>query len=306
MTHLITSQPYLTANIDRLVRNIVFHNACFDDVKNRLNELYQPFMNSLVDELVYSKPIQAFISSTNAIVGHKYPCNVIWNHDKTKRFIDTLSCYENDIKVEDRTLYYQENQNRNQLNGYVRNLTDHYSRLLFVRVDLKYSQEDSHLVTIDMFSDHIGKLRELIGNKKTCFKHLQGYAWALEQGYENGGFHCHLLLIYDGSRREDDSALGKMVGDKWISITEELGTYFNVNSKANKKKYLKKDVLGNDLLGVGMIHRNNLFQIENAVNVALYLTKPSKEGQNLKVWLPNMRSFGRGIYRKSKRRGLPS
>jgi len=48
-------------------------------------------------------------------------------------------------------------------------------------------------------------------------------------------------------------------------------------------------------LGIGMIHRNNLQEVENAVNAALYLTRPDKPDgsyQRLKVSLPNMKAFG--------------
>ncbi|MFZ2844317.1 hypothetical protein [Psychrobacter sp.] len=54
-----------------------------------------------------------------------------------------------------------------------------------------------------------------------------------------------------------------------------------------------------------MIHRDNPKEVENAVASALYLTKPSKHEQQLKLWVPNMRTFGHGTFRTAKRRGLP-
>ncbi len=146
----------------------------------------------------------------------------------------------------------------------------------------------------------MSKLRDFISNKKTCFEHLQGNAWALEQGYENGGLHCHLLLIYDGSERQNDYHLAKEVGEKWKSITEGTGAYYNYHDAESKQRYDR-----NGKLGIGMIHRDNPQEVENAVCTALYLTKPEKVGQHLKVWLPSMRTFGHGIYRTNKRRGLP-
>jgi len=305
MSESSISQSYLTNNIDKLVRDILSYPVTFDDIRDRLSDLYLPFMESYDNDLCYSKPIQAFISGTKDVVGDSYPCNVVWTQDNTQRLIESILGYKQDVINEDNAWQYQEKHNRNNLESYVRDLFNHYSKSLVVRVDLMYTEEDRDLVTIDMFNNHMKKLRELISNKKSCFKYLQGYAWALEQGDKCGGFHCHLLLIYDGARREGDCALAIEVAKKWKDITENIGTYYNCNSNKHKKKHQVKDEFGNDRLGVGMIHRKNLHQVENAIYTALYLTKPEKKDQQLKVWLPNMRSFGHGTYRNTKRRGLP-
>lgn len=305
MSYSLISQSYLTNHIDKLVRDILSSSVTCNDIRNQLNELYLPLMENYDSDLCYSKPIQAFVSSTNAIVGDSYPCNMIWNRDNIQRLIESILCYRQDVIAADNAWQDQEKQNRNALESYFRCLLNHYSKLLVVRVDLMYTQEHRELVTIHMFNNHMKKLRELISNGKSCFKHLQGYAWALEQGGKWGGFHCHLLLIYDGAKREGDCALAIEISKKWKAITEGLGTYYNCNSNKHKKKHQVKDEFGNDRLGVGMIHRNNLRQIENAVYSALYLTKLDKKDQQLKVWLPNMRTFGHGTYRTKKRRGLP-
>ena len=294
------NQPQVVANVHNLVTAILANTISFDDVKTQLNGLYYPFMTHFNTELFYSQPVVAFVYSTNAIVGESYSIDVVWDHDKTQRFIATLSCYRNDIERERITFSYQESQNRNNLANYVGNLTTHYSRLLFVRIDLKYAQQTSHHVSIENFDDHMNKLRELIGNKKTCFEHLQGNAWAIEQGGVNGGLHCHLLLMFDGSKRDNDLYIAKEVGEKWKMITAGLGEYYNYHDPEIKQKYQQYGKLG-----IGMIHRDNLQEVENAIASALYLTKPSKDEQQLKLWLPNMRTFGHGIYRTSKRRGLP-
>ena len=294
------NQPQVVANVHSLVTDILANTTHFEDVKTQLNELYYPFMTHLNTELFYSQPVVAFVHSTNAIVGNSYPVNVIWDHDKTQHFISMLSCYINDIERECITFSYQESQNRNNLANYVDNLTTHYSKLLFIRIDLKYAQQTSHHVSIEDFDFHMSKFRELIGNKKTCFEHLQGNAWALEQGGIEGGLHCHLLLIYDGSERQNDWYLAKEVGEKWKEVTAGLGEYYSYHDKERKQQYRQ-----HGKLGIGMIHRDNPQEVENAVASALYLTKPSKSEQQLKLWLPNMRTFGHGIYRTKKRRGLP-
>ena len=293
------NQPQVVANVHSLVTDVLANTIHFEDVKSQLNGLYYPFTTHFNTELFYSQPIVAFVHSTNSIVGESYPINVIWDHDKTQHFINMLPCYRNDIERERITFNYQESQNRNNLANYVGNLTTHYSKLLFIRIDLKYEKQTSHHVSIEDFDFHMSKFRELIGNKKTCFEHLQGNAWALEQGGIEGGLHCHLLLIYDGSERQNDWYLAKEVGEKWKEVTAGLGEYYSYHDKERKQQYRQ-----HGKLGIGMIHRDNPQEVENAVASALYLTKPSKSEQQLKLWLPNMRTFGHGIYRTKKRRGL--
>ena len=295
------NQPLVVANVHSLVTDILANTISFNEIINKLNGWYYPFMNHLNTELFYTQPVLAFFSSTQAIVGDTYPENVIWDHDKTKRFINILSCYKNDIENERQAFIYQESYNKRELKNYVHSLINHYSRLLFIRIDLKYVKETSHHVSIEDFDCHMRKFRDLIGNKKTCFEHLQGYAWALEQGGIEGGLHCHLLLIYDGSERQNDWYLAKEVGEKWKMMTGGLGEYYNYHDTETKQKYEK-----NGKLGIGMIYRDNAKKVENAVTSALYLTKPSKHEQQLKLWVPNMRTFGHGIYRTPKRRGIIS
>lgn len=299
MSYPHLNQPQIVSNIDKLVKGALFNHISFEETKKQLNDLYEPFMDIFDDGLFYSESIHAFIGSTESIVGDLYPDDVVWDHDKTQRFIRTLSSYKNDIEEETRAWRYNEGQNKNNLVSLVRSLTDQYSKLLFVMVDLKYATETSHYVTIDGFNDHIKKIRELISNKKTCFEHVQGYAWALEQGGKSGGLHCHLLLIYNGSERQKDCYLGKEVGEKWQDVTGGLGAYYNWNTSSNKRKYE-----GRGLLGIGMIHRDNLLEVENAIGVASYLTKTDKCEQQLKLWLPNMRTFGRGQFDVPWRRGI--
>ena len=305
MSYSHLNQPLAAANVHSLVTDILANTICFNEVLNKLNGLYYPFMTHFDSELFYSRPVLSFFSSTQAIVGDSYPENVIWDHDKTQRFIDMLPCYKNDIENERNAFIYQESQNKNKLGCYINNLIRHYSRLLFIRIDLKYAKETSHHVTIEDFNYHMSKFRELIGKAKnckpkSCFEHLQGNAWAIEQGGKEGGLHCHLLLMYDGSERQNDWYIAKEVGEKWKEVTAGLGEYYSYHDKERKQQYKQ-----HDKLGIGMIHQNNPIEVENALASALYLTKPSKNEQQLKLWLPNMRTFGHGIYRTKKRRGLP-
>ena len=287
------NQSQLISNVDRLVRQILFGTINFQQIKSQLNEFYYSFMISLDPDFRYSKPIQAFIESTNVIVGDAYAYNVFWDDEKTMYFIKLLSGYEKTIRKDYSAWRYQSHQNGKRLENNIRTLISNYSRLLFVRVDLKYIPDLSHHITIRDFDFHMKKLRDFIHNGDTCFTHLLGYAWSLEQGEENGGFHCHMLLIFDGSKHYKDSYLADQVGQKWREITEGIGYCFIVNNKEHKDA-----LAAGGRLGIGMIHRNNLQEVENAVDAALYLTRPDKRDgsyQRLKVSVPNMNTFGQSM-----------
>ena len=115
MSHSFINQSQLIGNIDRLVRDVIFSPINFDDIKNRLNALYLPFMQILNADLFYSQTIDSFVYSTDAIVGDSYPSDVIWDHGKTQQFINTIACYKHNIETEDNAWRYQETQNRKNL-----------------------------------------------------------------------------------------------------------------------------------------------------------------------------------------------
>nr|WP_288774307.1 inovirus-type Gp2 protein [uncultured Psychrobacter sp.] len=209
------------------------------------------------------------------------------------QFIQLLSGYEKVIKKDYSAWRYQSNKNCRNLEPNIRTLISDHSRLLFVRVDLKYIQEISNHVTIRDFDFHMKKLRDAIHNGDTCFTHLLGHAWSLEHGEDNGGFHCHLLLIFDGAKHYKDSYLADQVGQKWQDITDGVGYCFILNTREYKEGLARRGILG-----IGMIHRNNMQEVENAVEAALYLTRPDKRDgsyQRLKVSVPNMKSFGQSM-----------
>lgn len=194
---------------------------------------------------------------------------------------------------------YREECNSIKLQSYINKLLTHYSRLLFVRIDLSILQEHQENWDIENFSEALAILRNRIANQDGCYSSLQGYAWALEQGLTKG-YHCHLLLIYDGNQHQQDSALAMMVGQDWQTITMDQGMYYNCNLKENKEKFER-----NGLLGIGMIHRDPPLQVANAIRTANYLANPKKRGQHMRVKTsPQMKTFGIGQFNVGWRRGI--
>lgn len=269
-------------------------------VAEKLNELYLPFCLTYDDDYEYNESIKAFLGASKAVVGELVPTKVVWNEQLACEFLSMLTAYRETIVRSYALHRTQEMYNRQQLIEYVSQLINHYSRLLFVRVDLSYLANKLSNVTLDDFYEHMSKLRELISNKQTCFEYLHGYAWALEQGLDKS-LHCHLLLMYDGAKRQKDVFIGQEVGEKWLVITDSLGNYYNCNNPNYKAFYQQQK-----LLGIGMIHRDNPLEVQNAICVTSYLVEPEKVEQNLTIKLPNMRTFGKGQFNVSWRRGIGS
>tara|TARA_R110002020_G_scaffold137367_4_gene306331 strand:+ start:746 stop:1528 length:783 start_codon:yes stop_codon:yes gene_type:complete len=247
----------------------------------------------------YFPTITAFIDSANRVVVNNHSKKMRWGYYSTKNFIDNLYAYKNIILKNNIRVIEQEKVNTKRLIIYMGQILNHYSRLLIVRVDLGYSKDTIHLVSIETFHKHLKKLRELIGKTESCFEELEGNVIALEQGHDRG-YHVHLLLMFDGSKRWKDTHIGQLVGEKWQDITDGLGSYYNCNNPQYKQK---QKALGR--LGIGMIHRCNLKEVQNAISASLYLTQPDKENQHLRVKLHKMKTFTHGIYETAKRRGLP-
>ena len=189
-----------------------------------------------------------------------------------------------------------ESHNRERLRDYLDDLLGHYSKLLFIRVDLAYLKDKQHQVNVWQFQQDVRELLGFIQDGDRCFRDLEGYAWALEQGEEKG-FHCHLLLIYNGSTRQKDFYLADQTIQRWQEITEGNGYGFNCNTPKHKSQFRKTDSLG-----IGMIHRDNDREVKNAINACSYLVNPEKSHQQLRIKPMGMRTFGKGSYKRSYRR----
>lgn len=183
---------------------------------------------------------------------------------------------------------HRENEVRNtkSLSKKLDKAINRYSKLEVVRVDLAYKQKYHDITDIEHFYDDLERLRKNIGSRKKLFKGLVDYAWALEQG-ETKGYHCHLLLMFNGHQRQKGWAIADKVGQLWKSITAKQGYYFNCHDPEQIKKYSEMGVLG-----IGRIHRSSSIEVRNMRNAVLYLVNPEKEDQYLRVkHNPKMRTF---------------
>lgn len=282
--------------VDSLVKDIInkefeLNNFELCELTNQLNQLQQPFFSLFDNDYCYSNTIEAFIGACHACIGAISLKEFIWNKSSTEEFIDYLKLDREYITCSINAQLAQETANCSELERYARKVLDKYAKSLVVLVSVSYQPEQRQQVSLEDFQEHFANFRDLISNKKTCFEDLVGYAWAIEQGLDKG-YHCHLWLVYNGSKRQSDFYIGKEVGEKWLKITNGMGEYHNSNNPDTKDYYRR---LG--ILGIGRIHREFNNEIENAVIVAKYLAKPSKDDQYVVVKPIGMRTFGKGILR---------
>ncbi len=304
--HTLTHHQVVT-DVDKTVRGILESKFNIGKLRHKLQYLYAALMSEYNDNLKYDETIHWFIATIQVLQGDYYATEITWDADLVYEFVDEIQSYETEYSLMKIKFRLQERRNTQKLTKYVNQLVNHYSRVLMVRVDLKYHNSDKTEIGVDEFREHMRVLRERLSNKDRCIKGLEGYAWALEQGYrrtESGNLHCHLLLIYSGAERKNAYYLAKEIGEIWESITNGAGGYFNSHSSGYIKT-LKK--IGQS--PVAMVHRKNSHEVKKVLEVSEYLTTKSKDvdgkfNQRLKMKVPNMRTFGTGQFDINKRRGI--
>ena len=236
------------------------------------------------EELEYSPLIQAYFDLMPERID--WEDQDIFEDDQAFRSFQRRLKYQQQDFIED--LANQSDDDHNRLDDYFASLVDRHRKLLLVRVDLSYRFERSPC--IQQFDRHFKKLLSRIQNKDTIFKDQVGYAYRLEQGGKSKGYHCHLLVIYNGSERCRDAYLGQSIGELWQDkITQGNGLFYNCNQKEHKRYYEDEGTWG-----LGLVERRNKTAIKNAYNTIHYLTR-HKPDQYLRVKLNSrMRVFRTG------------
>lgn len=285
--------------IDNLIRIILIGTVSNQQIKECIAFISPDLEFNLSEDLKYAATIQLYSEALH-LLKQKYgiSCNPmdLTNID-VARFIGYVLDQSQRIELEDDRFARQELKNRESLEIYLRQLLNHYARLLFVRVDFAIQQQYQSEIDIRQFHNLMKKMSNRYSNRDGCFSGLQGFAWAIEQG-ETKGFHCHVLLIYDGSKHQNDFGIGLAVSQYWHQLTEGRGSCFISNAPDYKAQFEEQGKLG-----IGMIHRSQPLQVENAINSAVYLVNPEKKYQNLRVRVPRMRTFDHGNFNVHWRRG---
>ena len=190
-----------------------------------------------------------------------------WMFEKSERLITRINRFLRDYVRQTKTKEFikqlsnmrrREKRNALSLLCYCNSLFHVYSRLLVVRVDFHYQPEFyDELSPERVIDDREAFLRSI----KREFKWLVGLGWKLE--YESQRkFHYHFVFFFDGNKARQDILLGQFLGECWVRITGDIGSYHNCNyeDKNYPEKYL------------GMIHYSDERK-RRALRRVVYLTK---------------------------------
>lgn len=224
-------------------------------------------------------------------------------HFEAENYEFNQSLYEN------RTLHdliHRARRNQKELTKLINRLFEHHSRLLVVRIDLRYRKDVVDVIPLEMVQMHREQLLEDRRKHPEVFDALVGHAWGFERGEQEGGYHFHLLAIFDGARRRDDIGIGMAIRDLWSEITEGYGQCYISNFDKAKMNREGK-------LGIGKIHRDDeLLRINLIERVAAYITKKSStfDAQSDRTESGEFRTFGKSRMPKPvdtsvPRRGRP-
>ena len=181
--------------IDNLIRNVLIGTVSNQQIKEAITFISPDLAFILSGDLRYATTIQIYSEALHLLKQKQgISCNPM---DLTSidiaHFIGYVLDQSQRIDLEDCRFAQQELKNRESLEIYLRQLLNHYARLLFVRVDFAIQQQYQSEIDIRQFHSLMKKMSNRYSNRDGCFSGLQGFAWAIEQG-ETKGFHCHILL----------------------------------------------------------------------------------------------------------------
>lgn len=162
-----------------------------------------------------------------------------------------------------------ERKNSVVCNKLLDDLRKRYSKILALRIDFGYISTfcprvgfRGQAMTFEQAKIHRDKLLNYM-RKGPYSKHLAGYMWKMEYGFEKG-YHFHMAFFFDGQQLLKDISIADAIGAHWRDeVTEGKGMYFNCNKK--KEAY--------EHCGIGMVVRNDDTKWAYLEEAMRYLTK---------------------------------
>lgn len=277
-------------DIENLMFSMIQRSYIWKDFEGEYHRLLDQAQAIYDQELTYSPLIENYFALMNERRCRRNR-EVFSNQDLFQDFQYNLRTkhrkFLDDLKSKNK-------RNSRKLRDYFDSILKQHCKLLLVRVDLAYRYDAN--TSLETFDRDIKILVNRIQNKDSCFKGQVGYAYRLEQGGKSKGYHCHLLVTYNGSKHCRDSYLAQEIGELWQErITDDQGLFYNCNQKDHKRRYELTDSLG-----IGMIERKDPKAVENAHTAIRYLASPDKQTQYLRACLTErMRQFHTGQRRKT-------
>jgi len=315
--------------IDELVHKIIdSEGVLFHIEKHNRIECKKPKifieLKRLIDSEIYrsinrSFPIhtfnpyvQLFFRNLEDKLGWRIPLEIDCSNDVLMQSVDTLNQFIDSIRKEAKSPEFKKtlsNYNRSSdknfdsLDKYIKKLFLKHTRLMVLRIDLGYkkdyylqNEEQRKEMYLQAVNDRENFFKKRGANllSKKLFKHMLGYAWKLEFGFEKG-FHYHVFLFFDGSKRWRDKYRAKKIGEYWQNnITNGKGLFHSCNANKGSYKYL----------GIGVINDDDVKLREGLKKAAEYLTKA--DSYNVRIITPDKgRAFGKGEVTAKSNKGRP-
>lgn len=278
--------------IENLMKKVMRKTYHWQDLDSEMDHYAQPTESFFRSNREYSPLIQAYFdlqSKRKDMIGDE----MFYRRAVFQKFQSDLRVRHEEFIDE----FCANNQkNKKSLFKYFDGLVEKHCKLLLVRVDLSYLPGRDP--SIERFAQDIKRLIKRVQDKDTIFKDQVGYAYRLEQGGESSGYHCHLLVIYNGSVRWNDSYLGMRIGELWKEkITCSDGKFFNCNQSDYRQYHQQKDQWG-----LGLLERSDLAKRSKAQKMLAYLADPEKDDQYIRGPLLGMRQFRKGQLKKEQRK----
>ena len=161
-------------------------------------------------------------------------------------------------------------KNRKSAIDLVNTLFARHSKLMIVRIDLRYQNpvnsalplKEQSPITFAETRQHREQFFKQIYSQPFG-KYIVGWSWKLEWGFKRG-FHYHVIFYFNGARVRQDVIYGRLLGEFWKNeITGGLGDYHNCNAAKSSYKYP----------GIGTIHRDDTEAKKGLDKAINYLTK---------------------------------
>ena len=278
--------------IENLMKKVMKKTYHWQDLDSEMDHYAQPTESFFRSNREYSPLIQAYFdlqSKRKDMIGDE----MFYRRAVFQKFQSDLRVRHEEFIDE----FCENNQkNRKSLFKYFDGLIERHCKLLLVRVDLSYLP--GHDPSIERFTQDIKRIIKRVQDKDTIFKDQVGYAYRLEQGGESSGYHCHLLVIYNGSARWSDSYLAMRIGELWKEkITGGDGKFFSCHQLDYKLYHQQKDQWG-----LGLLKRTDLSKRSKAQKMLTYLADPEKADQYIRGPLLGMRQFRKGQLKKDQRK----
>ena len=259
--------------------------------KRQPRSFYQNFFELLLDfdqvynpDFSYSSLLQLFCNLLyDYDLDLNTPEDLLWrlkqkSFDEWQRYFNTMKSAHLNERRQHR---YNESLHTENLDKRLTELTESYEALVVVNIVLSYRRN----VNIQRVDDDLVYFRREV-NRSKYGDQLLLLVWALEQGIESKGYHCHITLIFDERDRIGAWTIAKEMGELWEDITDGDGAYFNCHDR----RYLKQYEV-NGMVGIGVIYSNVPYQVETMRFVLAYSTRPKKE-QYLRIkTTKKMRTF---------------